>query len=224
MSSSAPAFSAGHADATVPDLLHAEPMTRIDIDATRLALTLAFASGVSGGLFAESLDRARLAPSTWQPESFAADLFLSQFVGACFKIRAGGTAPLASVTHLVRVLSRPPSDARSVEYRRAIVGELSGSPALRASLEKLYGLLNRFRTLLEGARGAGWDLNRRQLDILAAGGEVIECMARDFVAARSGLSRLALFGQRVMSGEPYQSLCDLLRYDENLATLDLKVG
>jgi DNA mismatch repair protein MutS2 len=211
-------------DAAVPDLLHATPMTRIDMDATQLALTLAFASGVSGGLFAESLDRARLAPSTWQPESFAADLFLSQFVGACFKIRAAGTAPLASVTHLVRVLSRPPSDVRSVEHRRAIVGELASNAGLRSSLEKLYVLLNRFRTLLEGARGAGWDLNRRQLDILQAGGEIIECMAQDFVTARSGLSRLALFGQRVMAGEPYQSLCDLLRYDENLATLDLKVG
>lgn len=213
-----------HPEAAVPDLLHATPMTRVDMDATRLALTLAFASGVSGGLFTEALDRARVAPSTWQPESFAADLFLSHFVSACFKVRAAGTHPLASATHLVRVLSSPPSDLRSVEFRRGILGEASSRPELRAALEKLYALLNRFRILLEGARGAGWDVNRRQLDILQAGREVIECMAQDFASARSGLSRLTVFGERVMGGEPYRSLCDLLRYDEDLATLDLKVG
>lgn len=211
-------------DATLPDLLHAVPMVRVDVEATGLALTLAFASGVSGGLFTEALDRARVAPSTWQPESFAADLFLSRFVGTCFKIRAAGKEPLVSATHLVRVLSTPPSDVKTVEYRRAIVSELTTLPELRAALQKLYALLCRFRTLLEGARGTGWDVNRRQLDILQAGSEVIECMAEDFGAARSGLSRLAAFGQRVAKGEPYRSLCDLLRYDENLATLDLKVG
>jgi DNA mismatch repair protein MutS2 len=199
-------------------------MASVDLDATRLALTLAFASGVSGGLFTEALDRARVAPSTWQPESFSSDLFLSHFVGTCFKIRAAGKHPLASATHLVRVLASPPSDPRSVELRRGIVSELSSTPGLRAALENLHALLNRFRILLEGARGAGWDINRRQLDILQAGREIIDCLAQDFASARSGLSRLAEFGRRVMVGEPYRSLCDLLRYDENLATLDLKVG
>lgn len=217
-------FTENPPDLVVPDLLHATPMVRIDVDATRLAMTLAFASGVSGGIFTDALDCARVAPSSWQPESFAADLFLSHFVGACFKIRAAGKRPLVSATHLVRVLSTPPSDVQSVEYRRAIIAEVSQSPELRAALEELYGLLCRFRTLLEGARGSGWDVNRRQLDILQAGSDVIACMAEGFTTARSGLSRLAVFGHRVMNGEPYRSLCDLLRYDENLATLDLKVG
>jgi DNA mismatch repair protein MutS2 len=224
MAESAPARIEDPSDASVPDLLHATPMVRVDAEATRLALTLAFASGVSGGLFTDALDGARIAPSAWQPESFASDLFLAHFVSSCFRIRAARKAPLVSGTHLVRLLATPPSDLRSVEFRRSVIGELSQDAELRAALEKLYGLLCRFRTLLEGARGSGWDINRRQLDILQAGSDVIECMARDFVTARSGLSRLAAFGQRVMNGEPYRSLCDLLRYDENLATLDLKVG
>ena len=224
MARSEPAGRGVNPASAAPDLLHATPLVRVDGDATRLALVLAFASGVSGGLFTEALDRARVAPSTWHPESFAADLFLPQFVSACFKVRAAGKHPLVSVAHLVRVLSNPPSDVASVELRRGIVRELASRPELRAALENLYADLSRFRILLEGARGAGWDVNRRQLDILQAGREVIECMARDFASARSGLSRLAEFGRRVMAGEPYQSLCDLLRYDDNLATLDLKVG
>src|SRR5262249_19723926 len=151
----APAFTENPLAPELPDLLHATPMVRVDLDATRLALTLTFASGVSGGLFTDTLDRARLAPSTWQAESFAGDLFLSHFVSTCFKIRAAGKHPLISGTHLVRVLSTPPSDVASVEYRRAILGELSQNTELRAALEKLYGLLCRFRVLLEGARGSG---------------------------------------------------------------------
>ena len=58
----------------VPDFLHPEPLTRIDVDHTRLAIALAFSSGVSGGLFAEALEKAKVAPSTWEPASFASDL------------------------------------------------------------------------------------------------------------------------------------------------------
>lgn len=208
----------------VPDLLHATPLTRVDLEAARLAMTLAFASGVSGGLFTDALDRARPGASTWQPDAFASDLFLSHFVAHCFKVRAAGGEALVSQAHLVRLLSRPPSDARSVEHRRGIVRELSGSPELRQALERLYRLLCRFRTLLEGAGGAGWDVNRRQLDVLQVARDVFECMAKDFTAARSGLSRIAEFGARACGSEPFRSLCDLLHYDENLATLDLKVG
>jgi DNA mismatch repair protein MutS2 len=194
------------------------------VDATRLAMTLAFASGVSGGLFTEALDRARPAPSTWQPDAFVADLFLSHFVAHCFKVRAAGGEALVSQTHLVRLLSRPPSDPRAVELRRGVVRELMNEPGLRQGLERLYRLLCRFRTVLEGAGGAGWDVNRRQLDVLQVARDLFECMAKDFVSARSGLSRIAEYGARVERSEPFQSLCDLLRYDENLATLDLKVG
>ena len=68
-----------------------------------------------------------------------------------------------------------------------------------------------------------WDPNRRQLDILALTKDVIDLMATDFANATSGLSRLAAFGKRIQASEPYRSLSDLLRYDDKLATLDLKV-
>ena len=51
----------------VPDLLHASPTRRIDAEHTKLAIALAFAAGVSGGVFSEALDKATVAPSTWQP-------------------------------------------------------------------------------------------------------------------------------------------------------------
>jgi DNA mismatch repair protein MutS2 len=210
--------------ARVPDLLHPTPMTRIDVDATKLAITLAFASGVSGGLFADALDRAKVAPSTWEPASFANDLFLQSFVSLCLKVRVGDQEPATLTKPLVTLLAHPPADPTVVHHRRAILAELVASPDLRKELERLYGLLVRFRSLLEGATGIGkWDANRRQLDILMLVKQIIDCAARGFVRARSGLRRLSAFGLRIHGSEPYRSLADLLKYDEKLATLDLRV-
>jgi DNA mismatch repair protein MutS2 len=213
--------------ASIPDLLHPSPLCRIDAEHTKLAIALAFASGVSGGLFADALDRATVAHSTWEPASFAHDLFLQSFVHSCFKVRIQGDERTVSTHHLVKLLAYPPSDPATVHHRRAVVAELAESPLLRAALENLYARICRFRTLLEGATGIGkWDTHRRQLDILAEAKEIFDAMVRGFGSARSGLSVLGAFGSRVQSGEPYRALADLLRYDERLASmkLDVRVG
>ena len=211
-------------DVRLPDLLHPDPLRRIDTEAMRLSIALAFAGGVSGGLFAEALENARTTPTTWQPEVFASDLFVGQFVSLCMKIRIDGQEHVPCAAHLVRTLASPPADAAIVEHRRSIVAELSTSPRLRKELELLYLDLCRFRTLLEGATGIGkWDVNRRQLDILQIAKAIFDRAAEGFLGATSGLSRLSAFGRRIQEDEPYRSLADLLRYDERLATLNLRV-
>jgi len=201
-----------------PDLLQASPMCRIDGEATRMAIQMAFSGGASGGLFADTLERARVAPSSWNPALYVRDVFLSEFVNQCFKIQVGPHELAVSGNHLVKVLASPPSDVLTVEYRRAIVAALADSPEQRRHLEQLYLELRRFRTRLEAATGIGrWDAQRRQLDILQLLKNIFDRLAT------SGLSRLSDFGRRVQSGEPYHSLSDLLAYDEHAATLDLKV-
>jgi DNA mismatch repair protein MutS2 len=212
-------------DGLIPDLLHPHPIRRIDAEHTKLAIALAFAGGVSGGLFVDALERATVAPSTWEPASFGSDLFLQSFISLCFKVQVGAEERTVSTGHLVKLLAQPPSDPWIVRHRREIVAELSESPDLRAALERLYTSLCRFRSLLEGAAGIGkWDANRRRLDILTAVKEIVDTMATGFVSARSGLTRLTAFGARVQAGEPYRSLADLLRYDDRLATLSLEVS
>jgi MutS domain V len=206
------------------DLLHPVPLRRIDVERTRLALNLAFA-GSSEGLFEEALDKATLAPSTWAPAGFVNDLFLTRFVAGCFKIRIRREEPAIAANHLCRLLANPPRELAVVEHRRAILAELVESQALRSELEFLYLDLCRLRARLENTGGArNWDPVRRQLDVLVALKEILDRMAKGFAAGRSGLLALSLFGLRVKSGEPYQSLADLLRYDEKLATLSLNVG
>ncbi len=210
---------------TLLDLLHPSPRRRIDLEKTRLGLSLAFAGGVSGGLFEEALDQATLAASTWEPAAFENDLFLRRFVAGCFKIRAGREEGPLAASHLVRLLSHPPSDRAIVEHRRAILAELATQSELRGRVEELYRQLRRLRALLENTSGIrNWDPSRRQLDILLIVKEVFDLMASGFGTSRSGLTALGTFAGRILTGEPYRSLADLLRYDERLATLSLKVG
>jgi DNA mismatch repair protein MutS2 len=209
----------------VPDLLHPTPLHRIDAERTKLALTLAFSGGVSGPFFNEALDAASFAPSTFQPSTFVNDLFLPRFVAQCFKIRVGQHDATLATGHLVRLLAQPPADPAIVAYRRGIVYELASSPALRAELEGLYASLCRLRGLLENAgAGRNWDPGRRQLDVLQVAKDAFERMDRGFAQARSGLASLHDFGARVVAGESFRALADLLRYDAQLATLSLKVA
>lgn len=211
--------------AFVPDLLHATPLLRLDVESTRLALNLAFAGGGSGGLFSEALERAALAPSTFEPAGFANDLFLQRFVAQCFKARVGRTEPTLNVNALVRQLAAPPADVRTVELRRGVLAELVASAALATELEHLYMDLCRLRALLENSAGArNWDAARRQLDVLVVVKEIFDRMATGFAGAGSALARLAAFANGVRQSEPYGALADLLRYDARLATLNLKVG
>jgi DNA mismatch repair protein MutS2 len=210
--------------ARIPDLLHPVPRQRIVVEMTKVAMTFAFASGVSGGLFAEALDKSTVAPSTWEPAAYVSDLFLHEFVARCFQVRLGGRETPLFTSQLVKLLERPPADPAVAEHRRAVAAELAASPELRAELEQLYAALCKFRSLLEGATaGRKWDANRRQLDILLVAKEIFDRMAERFGAARSGLAVLSAFGQEVRQSEPYRSLSDLLRYEEHLATVSLKV-
>ena len=209
---------------TIPDLLDHVPTMRVDTEQTKLAIALAFASATPGGVFNDALERAKIPHSHWDPTLFASDLFVRTVVQACFRAHIGNDEPVLSTNHLFNVLTHPPSDLGSLHYRRAIIGELVSSPELRGELERLYGILCRLRRHLEGATGIGkWDANRRRIDILALVKEAIDCMATGFASAKSGLARLSGFARRIQTSEPYRSLGDLLRYDEHLATLNLKI-
>jgi DNA mismatch repair protein MutS2 len=207
-----------------PSLLVLEPIARPDLDDLRQSLSFAFSSGVSGGLFSQALERTPLAPSTWDPKSFAPDLFLEELVARCFRVSAFGHEAVVNRTFLLRVLSHPPSDPRVADMRVEILRELSESPLFRRQLEQLYATSCRLRGALEGATaGRKLDPTRRQLDVLALVKEAFDKMSESFEGASSGLSRLREFGASVRATEEYRSMADLLDYDEHLATLGLQI-
>lgn len=213
------------APSVVPDLLHPEPFVRIDPDATALSLVLAFAGATSGGLFGETLNRARIAPSSFQPSAFAQDLFLKNFVAECLRAEIDGNQPVLATEHLLRLVANPPTDVEVVAYRREIIWELDQSPQLRKRFEQVYVAFCRFRAVLEGTSGHDkLDGVRRQLGVLERYKALIDAMADGFALARSGLARLHAFASRVQSGEGYRSVADLLAYDDRLASARFNVA
>lgn len=213
-------------DGPIPDLLQPNAAARIDVEQTRFAITLAFAGSTSGGMFAEALDRAAIPPSTWDANGFASDLFLQRLVQQYFSISIGNAdATLTSATYLLRLVAQPPSDPAAVAFRRDILDELSSQPTRRRALLALYLDLIKLRAQLEHAGGARrLDANRHKLDTLGTLKQVFARLSAEFAGSTSGLRRLAEFGAAVMESEPYRALRDLLSYDQQLATLSLKVS
>jgi len=203
-----------------PDLLEFVPRYRIDWSVTDRDLVFAFAGSTSGGLFASALERATPAHSSWDPGGYAADLFLERFVRDHMAAEPG-QAQLAALGHLLRALSAPPSDTRTIEQRRGILAELTATPALGQALTELHRHLLLFRNLVEGT-GGKLDVQRRQIEILTALRAVIGKLEA-FRGARSALARLTQYADRVTSSEGYGSLSALLSYEERSATLDFRV-
>src|SRR5215208_2383185 len=132
-----------------PDLLCHVPAVRLDAAQLKQTLTFAFASGVPSTAFAQILESASLPASTWEPQSFARELFLTELVTGCMKVKIAGRAYAIDRVNLERILGHPPTDRKVVEYRRQIMAELASAPASRADLENVYVALHQFRTLLE---------------------------------------------------------------------------
>lgn len=209
----------------VPDILHSTPSRRIDVERAKLTLTLALASGSAGGVFAELLDSATHAPSSFRPSEFVEELFVQRFVAQGLKAKIGGQEPVLHTRHLLRLLSQPPADPAIVQFRREILSELTSVPGLRAQLEGAYVELCKLRGLLENPSGIRvWDENRRRLDILRVFKALLDRLAGGFAGATSGLHRLAEFGAQVTASEPYSALADLVEFDTRQATVDVRVA
>ncbi|XXT15248.1 DNA mismatch repair protein [Sorangium sp. So ce429] len=206
-----------------PDLLSHRPALRVDARAVKESLTFAFAGGAPGGAIDRHVESASLPASTWDPIRFAQHVFLQELIVGCLHFTSGGRTYIPSPALLGRALSRPPSDRDTVELRRDIFRELTGSEALRRDLAGAYAALRRWVGQLETISISRREGSRRRLDILVATKEAIDALADGFAGARSGLARLPAFGAAVRETEAYQRLADLLAYDEELATLDVRI-
>ncbi|MEY4579312.1 MAG: hypothetical protein RL701_4015 [Pseudomonadota bacterium] len=212
------------ADRVIPDLLHADPSISVDEPALLHSLAFAFVAGSANGALRGTLARTAIAPSTFAPDSLQDGLFIDELIAIAFEFQnAGKPAPLDRA-QLRKWLTRPPSDARDVELRQAVLRELTAQPALQTSLERLYAAIATLPELLdaEGA-DARLDENHWRIDVLQALRKAFAALSDDFANSQSALARLAQFGEHVRKTLGYEQLTALLDFEADCARADLQV-
>ncbi len=205
------------------DLLHPQPLGRLDLGAAAQTLTFAFASG-DGDVLTKLVDFGAVAPTRFVADDFAVDLGLKRFVERCLPVLADGRRHLASTTYLLRFLCAPPEDRATVAFRQCICWEMASSPALYARVQRLYVRLRGLRDGMARASVGREEGILRRLGILRALREVVECAGEGFSQCASGLSRVGELGERMKSSEGYRRLCELLDYESRRAELDVRIG
>ena len=208
----------------VPDLLFVEPQDALEGEALSEMLELAYVGGDTGMGLERALSNPQMEGSTWNPEFFADELFLRDFVKDCLQVKVDGRAIPVNRAYLREVLSRPPSDLETIRFRQDVLRELESSPELLSKARKFYGqlyqLLSMFMAWPERAR---LDPTVFRLEILEGARDAVNYMASEFSEARSGLGRLQKCGLEIQESREYQLLSDLLDYENHLATLSLRL-
>ncbi len=206
------------------DLLHPEPQRSIDGLALGQALTFAFATGGTAEDFARLLNASKVAPSSFRPDCFARDLFVSDLIGRCVVLRIGNRDRLLHRAKLARELTQPPRELETVQFRQRILAELVQRPELRTAIERVWVQISELVTRLEASdRGKRYDAIARRIDILRDVKHTIDLLDERFADAKSGLSRVAELGRSIREGKGYRDLKDLLDHEGHLATVDLRV-
>ncbi len=208
----------------LPDLLHLTPRGGADAKLLGELLELAFLGSDPGARIDEVLSASSLSASPFRPRLFASDLFVRDLVAGSFSIRLGDEEFPLHLPFLERVLSQPPADLETVRFRQKILRELEQDGALRERGEDHYRQLFRMLSLFKAPRsGARLNTVGFRLEILTQAREIIDAMAKEFEAAKSGLVRLSEAGRAIQESDEYRLLRDLLDFEGNLSELTLKI-
>ena len=211
-------------NAAAVDLLHPTPQSRLDDVSIQQNLTFSFAAGGTGDALKRILDEQGLAPSSFAPESFSRDLFLSDFVRRCIPMKVPGGDVGLDHELLERLLASPPTDPAVVHFRHQVLRELLGNRALRRSCESIWCQVQSLRRRLEAADfGGHLDAVSRRVDLLRATKELVDELGQRFDGARSALARLGTFARDVQATDAYRHLADLLEYEGHLATMEVRL-
>ncbi len=208
----------------VPDLLFPEPQNALDGEALNDMLELSYVGGDTSMGLERALSKPLVEGSSWNPDFFADELFLRDFVKDCLTIRAEEREIPVNRAYLREILSQPPCDLATVQFRQQVLRELEANPDLlrrtRKFYEQLYYLLSMFMAWPERAR---LDPTVFRLEILEGARSAVDFMATEFADADSALARLEECGQEIQGSKEYRLLTDLLDFENNLAKLTFRV-
>jgi len=205
-----------------PDLLHPVASVSVDRAGLKRALEFAFVAGDAAGAAGAALKKAAVAESTWDPESFAGDLFIDDFIRDTLHFPLDGQPARMDAEHMKRLLCQPPRDASVVAFRHEVLRELSESDELQRGFERIYlRLAEVVRLFDESGSHSRLDLPRWRLDVLRALRTLFEGLDGPFENAHSGIARLHTFGRAIAQSPGYSELCALLDFEGDTARVNL---
>jgi len=209
-----------------PDVLFDVPHLRVNAPKSkeqREALTFAFARGVDRDHLMAQMEPA-LGPSTFDPTTFQQDLFLSELIDGCFKIAIKGKHVDSKSRYFNKLITHPPADRQSVEFRTGIQRELAAHKERRGWLEEAYLALVDLRDALSGTAFAQRSVGvRRRIDILLNYKKCLDTLYRACSTSQSGLRRIADWVEHVQRQQSHASLVQLLDFEGGRAVLETRL-
>jgi DNA mismatch repair protein MutS2 len=208
-----------------PDLLEPVPRPRVDARLFSETLTFAFATGSSPEAFERVLKSYNPGHSSFDPELFARDLFVKDLVARCLCVTGEkrDRYPLLQ-RPLLALLTHPSSDQSTLEFRHQVLRTLCDEPDKARALEQSWAEIRYLFELFQGGERArhGAAVLRR-LDILRAFRSTLDKLHDAFETASGPLSRVRSFASSVRESGAWGHLGNLLDYENNLATVDVRV-
>ena len=130
-------YLAGNPMIPVPDLLFPEPRLALDGEALNEMLELAYMGGDSGTSLEKILAQPTHAEASWDPSFFVEEIFLRDFIEDCLQVTVDGRRIPVNRVYLRQILSRPPVDLETIEFRQQILRELETDTDLRRRTQEL---------------------------------------------------------------------------------------
>jgi len=206
-----------------PDLLHDRPRAWGDLAGAQELVRFAYEGGDCAGVFDTLIDATPVAESSFDAPSFAPQLYFEELLRQCFRIEIEGKPYDVASALLTRILASPSNDPNDADVRQEVFAELADRPELRADLERLYVAIRRLRSALEAGRSEEPSPIRRKLGVLEALRDCIDALADGFANTGTLLGRLRASGEAMRDGEAYDRLVELLDFDDNMATVDIRL-
>lgn len=206
-----------------PDLLHRHPTDRLQPERLRSILTIAFSTGGACGELDE-LPVRKISTSGWAPEGYQEDLFLRELSRKLAKTRVDDH-PLELAAAPLLTLLTSPARPEDVSQRHSVLRELTARPELRKELLRAHAVLASLRNVLAGSAASGrLPDGARRIQTLRSLREAFAILAGSFRDAQSDLSRIRTFGEAIQASDEHLHLEQLLNYEEQRTTLDLRIG
>lgn len=211
----------------VPDLLNVQPRLLLDEEALDELLEVSFLGGGTADHLEEALSKPAGrgdAGDGWDPDLFSEELFMDAFVEECFQVASLGRPTPINRIFLREVLSRPPLDEATIQFRQRILKELDEDGEVLAAAQSLFQDLFHLLSLFKAPhRRAKLDITLFRLEILEQAKKTVEDMTAGFATAASGLRRIHEAGLEIGRTREWKLLTSLLDFDNHLARLDFSI-